>query len=86
MNGIVEAAARLGDASVAEQAYGLLRPFASLPMVGGLGITCFGSTHQALGVASLTSGHLDRAIDHLRAAVQQNLALAHRPTASGSRR
>ena len=86
MNGIVEAAALLGDAGVAEQAYELLRPYASLPMVGGLGITCFGSTHQALGVASLTSGHLDRAIDHLRAAVQQNLALAHWPAVIGSRR
>ena len=54
-------------------------------MVGGLGITCFGTTHQALGVASLTSGHLDRAIDHLRAAVQQNLALAHWPAVIASR-
>src|SRR3984957_4779518 len=85
MNGIVEAAALLGDADIAERAYELLRPFASLPMVGGLGITCFGTTHQALGVASLTSGHLDRAIDHLRAAVQQNLALAHWPAVLASR-
>ena len=85
MNGIVEAAALLGNAEIAERAYELLRPFASLPMVGGLGITCFGTTHQALGVASLTSGHLDRAIDHLRAAVQQNLALAHWPAVLASR-
>ncbi len=85
MNGIVEAAALLGDAGVAGQAYELLRPYASLPMLGGLGITCFGTTHQALGVASLTSGHLDRAIDHLRAAVQQNLALAHWPAVIASR-
>ena len=85
MNGIVEAAALLGDAGVAERAYELLRPYASLPMVGSLGITCFGTTHQALGVASLTSGHLDRAIDHLRSAVQQNLALAHWPAVIASR-
>jgi hypothetical protein len=85
MNGIVEAAALLGEASIAGQAYELLRPYASLPMVGSLGITCFGTTHQALGVASLTSGHLDRAIDHLRAAVQQNLALAHWPAVIASR-
>ena len=85
MNGIVEGAALLGDAGVAERAYELLRPYASLPMVGSLGITCFGSTHQALGVASLTSGHLDRAIDHLRSAVQQNLALAHWPAVIASR-
>jgi hypothetical protein len=79
MNGVVEAAHLLGDAGVSARAYELLRPYASLPMVGSLGITCFGSVHHALGVASMTSGHLDRAIDHLRAAVQHNLALAHWP-------
>lgn len=55
-------------------------------MVGSLGITCFGSVQHALGVASLTSGHLDQAIDHLRAAVQHNLALAHWPAVVASRR
>ena len=54
-------------------------------MLGSLGVTCFGSAHHALGVASLTSGHLDRAIDHLRAAVQHNLALAHWPAVVASR-
>jgi hypothetical protein len=85
MNGIVEAACLLEDAGVADRAYELLRPYADLPMVGGLGVTCFGSTQQALGVASLTSRHLDRAIDHLRAAVQHNLALAHWPAVLASR-
>ena len=55
-------------------------------MIGSLGITCFGSTQHALGVASLTSGQLDRAIGHLRAAVQHNLALAHWPAVLASRR
>jgi hypothetical protein len=86
MNGIVEAANLLDDADVAARAYELLRPHAQLPMVGSLGITCFGSTQHALGVASLTSGHVDRAIDHLRAAVQRNLALAHWPGVLASRR
>jgi hypothetical protein len=86
MNGIVETAALLGDADVSARAYELLRPYAGLPMVGSLGITCFGSVQQALGVASLTSGHLDQAIDHLRAAVQHNLALAHWPAVVASRR
>jgi hypothetical protein len=85
MNGIVEAAFLLDDADVADRAYELLRPYAHRPMVGSLGITCFGSTQHALGVASLTSGHLDRAIDHLRAAVQHNLALAHWPAVLASR-
>jgi hypothetical protein len=86
MNGIVEAAFLLDDADVAARAYELLRPYAQLPMVGSLGITCFGSTQHALGVASLTSGHLDRAVEHLRAAVQHNLALAHWPAVLVSRR
>jgi tetratricopeptide (TPR) repeat protein len=85
MNGIVEAAYLLEDAAVAERAYALLRPYADLPMVGGLGVACFGSAQQALGVASLTSGQLDRAVDHLRAAVQHNLALAHWPALAASR-
>jgi len=86
MNGIVEAASLLQDAGLAQRAYELLRPYAGLPMVGGLGVTCFGSAQQALGVASLTAGQLDRAVEHLRAAVQHNLALAHWPAVLASRR
>jgi hypothetical protein len=86
MNGIVEAAFLLDDADVAASAYELLRPYAHLPMVGSLGITCFGSAQQALGVAALTTGQADRAVDHLRAAVQHNLALGHWPAVLASRR
>ncbi|MGO8956672.1 MAG: hypothetical protein ACLQFR_04780 [Streptosporangiaceae bacterium] len=85
MNGIVEAAYLLEDSDLASQAYALLRPYGRLPMVGGLCVTCFGTTQQALGVAALTSRHLDTAIDHLRAAVQHNLALAHWPAVASSR-
>ena len=84
MNGVVEAAYLLGDADLSAEAYSLLRPYAHLPMVGGLGVTCFGATEQALGIASLTLGQPDRAIDHLRSAVQQNQALAHWPAAVSS--
>jgi tetratricopeptide (TPR) repeat protein len=85
MNGIVETAALLGDTGVSARVYQLLRPYAGLPMIGSLGITCFGSVHHALGVASLSSGRLDPAIDHLRAAVQHNPALAHWPAVVASR-
>jgi hypothetical protein len=85
MNGIVEAANLIADAAVAADAYDLLHPHAGLPMVGGPGVTCFGSTQHALGVASLTSDHLDRAIEHFRAAVRHNLALAHWPAVVCSR-
>ncbi len=85
MNGIVEAANLIGDVEVAADAYDLLRPHGRLPMVGGPGVTCFGSTQHALGVASLTSDHLDRAIEHFRSAVRHNLALAHWPAVVCSR-
>jgi len=85
MNGVVEAANLLEQADVAARAYELLRPHAHLPMIGSLGITCFGSVQHALGVAALTSGRLDLAIEHLTAAVPHNLALAHWPALVASR-
>ena len=85
MNGIVEAAHLLGDAGISARAYELLRPFAHLPMMASLGIACFGSVQHALGVAALTTGEVDRAVRHLRAAVDRNLALAHWPAVVASR-
>ena len=86
MNGIVEAAFLLDDAGTAARAYELLRPYRRLPMVGSLGITCFGSAEHALGVAALVGGEVDRSIEHLRAAVRHNLALGHWPAVLASRR
>jgi hypothetical protein len=85
MNGVVEAAYLLEDAGVAARAYELLRPHAHLPMIGSLGVTCFGSAQHALGVAALTTRQLDLAVEHLSAAVQDNLALAHWPALVASR-
>jgi hypothetical protein len=86
MNGAVEAAYLLDDAQTAGRAYDLLTPYAEYPMIASLGATCFGTVAHALGVASLTTGDLDRAVTHLRAAVQQNLALGHWPAVIASRR
>jgi hypothetical protein len=85
MNGVVEAAYLLEDADVAARAYELLRPYADLPMIGSLGVTCFGSTQHALGVAMLTTRQPDLAIEHLTAAVNQNLGAAHWPALLVSR-
>jgi hypothetical protein len=85
MSGIAETAHLLGDAEAAREAYDLLLPHQDLPLVGGLGVTCFGSTHQALGITALTVGHLDQAVEHLTAAVRANLALAHWPALAFSR-
>ena len=79
VNAIAEAAYLLGDEDTAGEAYDLLLPYADLPLVGGLGITCFGSTRQALGIMALTRRQPDLAVEHLTLAVSRNLALPHWP-------
>jgi hypothetical protein len=85
MTGIAETAYFLGDTDTAGRAYELLGPFAELPVMASLGVACFGSAHYPLGVASLTVGDADRAVRHLHAAIQHNLALAHWPAVVFSR-
>jgi hypothetical protein len=85
MSGIAEAAFLLGDAATAGEVYDLLLPYADLPMVGGLGVTCLGSTHQMLGITAMTTGRLDLAVEHLTTAVAHNLALPHWPAVAYSR-
>ncbi|MFI6483535.1 hypothetical protein ACIBH1_36785 [Nonomuraea sp. NPDC050663] len=85
MFGVVEAANLLHDAETAAAAYELLMPYAHLPLVASLGVTCFGSAQHALGVAALTTGDPQRAIEHLKLAVRGNLAMGHWPAAVLSR-
>lgn len=85
MCGIAEAAHLLGDTDASACVYDLLTRYADRPMVGSLSVVCFGSAHQALGVAALTTGRLDRAVEHLRTAVHDNLALGHWPALASSR-
>jgi hypothetical protein len=85
MHGVVEAAYLLDDTDTAARAYQLLEPFAELPMMVSLGVACFGSVQHALGTAALTTGALDDAVEHLRAAVRHNLALGHWPAVMTAR-
>ncbi len=85
MYGVVEAANLLGDAETAARAHALLTPYARLPVIASLGVTCFGSVHHSLGVAALTMGDAVAAADHLHAAVRGNLALGHWPAVVLSR-
>jgi hypothetical protein len=85
MYGIVEAAYLLDDAELSARAYELLRPYADLPVVVSLGVLCLGSAQHPLGVAALCTGELDRAVEHLAAAVRDNLALRHWPALIMSR-
>jgi hypothetical protein len=82
---VAEAAHLLDDAELSAQAHELLAPFAGLPAIASLGVACLGSIHHSLGVASLTTGHVDRAVDHLREAVRGNLGLGHWPAVVLSR-
>jgi DNA-binding SARP family transcriptional activator len=77
--GAAEAAAQLQDVPLARKVHQLLAPHRDLPATASLAITCFGSVRQALGLAALTMGDAPAAIDHLRHAVQDNLALGHWP-------
>lgn len=85
MYSIAEAAYLLAETELAEQVYELVRPYAELPVMVGLGIMCLGSVQHVLGVAALTAGRLDLAVQHLRAAVRDNQALRHRPALVMSR-
>jgi tetratricopeptide (TPR) repeat protein len=77
--GVVEAAAGIDDAATAAEAYDLLLPHADLPIMGSLGVVCFGSVERSLGVAARTMGRLDLAVGHLERAVEANRRLANRP-------
>jgi hypothetical protein len=79
MLGVCEAAHLLGDEAAAREAYGLLVPFADLPVLASLGVASFGSAHRPLGLAACTFGDLDLAVDHLESAVAAELAVGDRP-------
>jgi AAA ATPase-like protein len=79
MLAIAETAATLGDIDIARQAYDLLQPYADLPIMPSLAVVCFGSTQRPLGLAAMTFGDLDRAVEHLHHAVAANIRLANRP-------
>jgi DNA-binding SARP family transcriptional activator len=85
MSGIVEAAAFLKEEKIAKEAYDLLKPFADLPIIASLGVACFGSVQHTLGVATLATGETDKAVAHLKEAIQSNLALGHWPAVVRSR-
>ncbi len=85
MTAVVEAAALLDDPAAADRAYRLLLPYAHLPVMASIAVSCLGSAQHPLGVACLVTGHPERAVEHLQAAVEHNSALGHWPAATLSR-
>lgn len=79
MLAIAEAARLLADAELSAQVYELLTPYADLPVMPSLAVTCFGSVQRVLGITAATAGHADRAVDHLERAVRANRLLGNQP-------
>lgn len=79
---VVEAAHLLGDARIACEAAQMMAPYADLPVIGSLGVSCLGSVRRSLGLAAVTAGDLDRGIRLLDAAVTDNVRLGNRPLAA----
>lgn len=84
--GAAEAAYLLDDAQTAQEAYELLSPFAHLPAISSMGVTCLGPTQYALGTAALAMGDTTTAIEHLSSAIGDGIALSHQPAVSMARR
>ena len=78
----IEAASRIGDVECARRVYDLLLPFRGQPIVGSLGVACFGSAERTLGLAAKTFGELDLAIEHLGLAVTANRQLGNEVVAA----
>jgi tetratricopeptide (TPR) repeat protein len=86
MPGVVTTALLLGDVEASIEAYELLLPYAHRPIMAGLALTCFGSVQTTLGTACLTTGELDKAIEHFRSGIRDNEVLEHWPALAHSRR
>lgn len=85
MAAAIEAAALLDDAAAAGRAHDMLLPYGHLPVLASIGVACLGSARQPLGIACLTTGDAEGAVDHLTAALEHNSALGHWPAAALAR-
>lgn len=82
MSAVVEAARLLDDTAAAAEAADLLRPYAALPVMPSLAVSCLGAVSRALGLAALSTGDRDAAVAHLEQAVEADQRWGHRPAAA----
>ncbi|MEV4316265.1 AAA family ATPase [Actinocrispum sp. NPDC049592] len=85
MVALVDAGVLLDDAELVKQAADLIRPFASLPVMPSLAVSCIGAASRALGVAAMMDGDLDAAVSYLEQGVLDNVRIGHRPAVALSR-
>jgi hypothetical protein len=69
----------LRDAELAQQVYDLLTPYADLPIMPSLAVTCLGSVERSLGLAAFAFDRPDLAVEHHDRAVTANRLLGNRP-------
>lgn len=85
MHCLAEAAHLLGDRGTATRVRAALLPYADLPVISSLGVTCLGSAQHALGLTAWTLADVVTAVAHFRLAVEANERLGHRPATALSR-
>ncbi|HEY3834021.1 MAG TPA: hypothetical protein VGO03_17130 [Acidimicrobiia bacterium] len=73
MYAVVEAIYSLGDVEHAVQAYRALEPFSDLPIIGSIGVVCFGSVHRSLALCAHTVGDVHAAVKHFERAIDDDL-------------
>jgi hypothetical protein len=78
----IEVADALGDTVLAAQHARWLRPYAKLPVMVSLAVSCVGSASYSLGVAERTLGTYDQATSYFADAVAASQRLGHHPMAA----
>ena len=82
---LADVAVALGDATLAREVYAALQPFASLPLVPSLAVTCLGSVERPLALAAQAFGDTSLALDHFERALIADEQIGNRPVAAIAR-
>ena len=82
---LADVAVALGDAALARDVYDALAPFASLPLVPSLAVTCLGSVERPLALAATAFGDAPLALTHFERALAADEQLGNRPLAALAR-
>jgi hypothetical protein len=82
---LADVAVALGDATLAREVYAALEPFAALPLVPSLAVTCLGSVERPLALAATAFGDPPLAIEHFERALAADEQIGNRPVAAIAR-
>lgn len=79
---LADVAVALDDSVLAREVYAALAPFASLPLVPSLAVTCLGSVERPLALAATAFGDTALALDHFERALAADERIGNRPMAA----